>query len=195
MRSWDLKPGYRLVELSDEDFFPRFRAARKELFGDLLEADVLSVLSEEELAKRKALGQRLRADRFFLQLGLFHGQDFVGWTCGQQLDRERFYMVNSAIYPEHRGQGLYSAMLQVLMELVREAGFQVVFSRHQATNNAVLVPKLKAGFVLTGFELHDAHGVVVTLSWYTNPARRKLLDFRAGRLRPDPELQALLGLS
>jgi hypothetical protein len=68
-------------------------------------------------------------------------------------------------------------------------GFHIVYSRHAATHNQVLVPKLKAGFVITGVELSDVFGVLVHLSYFFNPIRRKVLDVRAGHARPDAEVK------
>ena len=130
-----------------------------------------------------------------LRLAVYHGDEFDGWSYGCQESAETFYMINSAVFPAHRNRHVYSALLQEVIDIVKVEGFQVVYSRHVATNNAVLVPKLKAGFVITAFEVSDVYGVLVHLKWFSNPLRRKAIDFRAGRAAPDGELRRLLGLS
>lgn len=73
-------------------------------------------------------------------------------------------MTNTGILEEHRRRGLYTALLPVVLNQLRQKGFQIVFSRHTLTNNAVIIPKLKAGFVISGFEVDDRFGTLVQLS-------------------------------
>ena len=81
------------------------------------------------------------------------------------------------------------ALLPRILGALQREGFQIVSSRHVATNNQILVPKLKAGFVMTGIEVSDVFGVVVHLSYFFNPLRRKVLDVRVGQARPDAEVK------
>jgi L-amino acid N-acyltransferase YncA len=101
-------------------------------------------------------------------------------------------MCNSAVFPEHRKKGLYTALMKATLEVVTEMGFQRIYSRHTATNNAVIIPKLKAGFHMTHFELSDTFGVLVHLTYYPKDLRRKMLDYRAGQIKPDDEIRKLL---
>jgi GNAT superfamily N-acetyltransferase len=118
----------------------------------------------------------------------------VGWSFGVQASGDTFSMINTGILPDHQGRGVYTALLRRILEILKAEGFQVLVSRHVVTNNRVLVPKLKAGFVITHFELSDTFGLLVHLSYFFNPRRRKLLDFRAGQLAPDDELKGFLEL-
>ena len=127
--------------------------------------------------------------RFRLNIGLYHHQEFIGWSFGIQENAEQYSMVNTGILPQHQGQGIYSALLPRLLGALQREGFQIVSSRHVATNNQVLVPKLKAGFVITGIEVSDVFGVLVHLSYFFNPLRRKVLDVRVGQARPDAEVK------
>ena len=63
-----------------------------------------------------------------------------------------------------------------------------------ATNSAVLVPKLKAGFIITAFEMSDVYGLLVHMSYFANPVRRKAMNFRSGMTIPDEELRMFLPL-
>ena len=89
-------------------------------------------------------------------------------------------MVNTGLLEAHRGKGIYSKLLPIIIERVKREGFQIVYGRHRANNNAVLIPKLKAGFVITSFEVSDLFGVLVHLSYFFNESRRKGYDFRVG---------------
>ena len=70
----------------------------------------------------------------------------------------------------------------------------MISSKHSATNNRVIIPKLKAGFVISGLEISDRYGTLVRLEYFTNPKRRELMDFRSGQALPDLGLRELLGL-
>jgi Acetyltransferase (GNAT) family len=123
-----------------------------------------------------------------LYFGLFHGDTLAGWHMGDQHNGTRFYMRNSAVLPEHRRQGLYSAMIRVVMKHLVELGFQNILSNHNATNNAVIIPKLKEGFVITGLNISDLFGTLVSLEYFANPMRRKVMDYRSGFIGPDEEI-------
>jgi len=147
--------------------------------------------SNEETKKlgilKQNLGQPLR-----LNLGAFHQDDLIGWSWGIQESAEVFYMVNSAVLPAYRRKGIYSELISTMVKEVSGQGFQLIYSKHVATNNAVLIPKLKAGFTISAFELSDQYGVLVHLRWYANPLRRKMMDFRAGGIGADGEIKEIL---
>lgn len=52
------------------------------------------------------------------------------------------------------------------MDKIKELGFQVIYSRHVTTNSAIIIPKLKAGFVISAMELSDKFGVSVPFFGY-----------------------------
>lgn len=179
-------------EMDEASFFEMQAPFRSVLFEDdhsLFPAEYMSEKEKESVGK---LRQNLSKDTYKLYLGVFDpGDNFVGWHCGFQENAFTFYMTNSAIFKEHRRKGLYSSLLDFAIETLKGKGFQVIYSRHNATNNAVIIPKLKAGFVITNLELDDVFGVLVHLKYYVNKIRRKILDYRAGQLSPDEELKKL----
>lgn len=176
-----------------EEFRPFLAENRPKMFAADFSCMVDNMLTEEELAATSELAKRM-GNPFFLRLGVFHHDKQVGWSFGAQIDRERFYMVNSAIFPEHRNKGLYTALLDRAVTSARVQGFQMITSRHTATNSPILIAKMKAGFIITGFELSDSFGFIVNLTYFTNPLRRKVMDFRAGQLAPDDEVKRLFNL-
>ncbi|MFC4455559.1 GNAT family N-acetyltransferase [Deinococcus sonorensis] len=123
-----------------------------------------------------------------------HGGRVAGWQISRQWDARSAYMVNTALLPEHRGRGIYTRLLPLVMETLRAEGYRVIRSHHHATNNAVLVPKLRAGFVISGLEM-DHHGIVVVLSAALDPLYRAYLDVRTGLTRPTGELARRLRLT
>ena len=184
--------GYYAVELAKEDFDPLFQAHVKQVFGANEFIETRRLLSEAETEATARLRTNLGTP-FRLNYGIYNDSDeFVGWSFGFQDSAERFYMCNTGVLDGHRRQGLYRALLPRIIDRVAAEGFQILFSRHAMTNNAVIIPKLKAGFVITSFELHDRFGTLVQLSYYTNPARRAVMDYRCGQAAlPDAVRQML----
>lgn len=141
-----------------------------------------------------ALQNRL-GDLYELRLGAFDQTGrFVGWSWSRQETRATLYMFNAAVLPEYRRRGVYGQLVQTVLETAEAEGFQMIYSRHCATNNAVIVPKLKAGFVISKLELSDTYGVLVHLHYYPNETRRKVVDYRSGLTSPDGELKRLFKL-
>jgi len=179
---------YTMRVLDDAEFDPLLRHYRTLIFQTMLDFDVQQALSLEEQTATARLRARMGTP-FRLNIGIYHHQEFIGWSFGRQESAETYSMVNTAIFPQHQGKGIYSALLPRLLGAIQREGFQIVSCRHVATNNQVLVPKLKAGFMITGVELSDVFGVLVHLSYFFNPIRRKVLDVRAGQVRPDAEVK------
>ena len=186
-------PEYHLRQLPREEFFQLVTPQIKRVFGESFRFDVRSILSERERENAKRL-QESMGEPYRLNVALFRGDEFVGWSFGWQTDSESYYMTNSAVLPEYQGRGLYTAMLNKIIEILVDKGFQIIFSRHSATNNAILVPKLKAGFIIGAMDISDGFGLLIHLRYYTNPLRRRMMDVRSGETKPDAELRKILGL-
>lgn len=191
VKNWRLEDDLIVHQIPLKEFRVWFSENRSDLFPDTLDFNQQEVLSDLDKEQQKLLSERL-SNVFTVALVLLHRNKVIGWSFGRQESYEKFYQVNSAIFPEFRNRGLYRKLLQKMIELVKSEGFQVIYSRHAATNSAVIVPKLKSGFVITGLELSDTFGTLVHLSYFVNPTRRKMMDFRCGDLRPDEELKKLL---
>jgi hypothetical protein len=83
-------------------------------------------------------------------------------------------------------------MMAKVIDLLSGLGFQRIYSKHKMSNNQILIPKLKFGFMITGFEVNDVFGNLVVLSYYTNPTRRALLEVRMGSMKLDAEKMKLI---
>ena len=185
--------GYSVGRIEPDTFRPIFAELRPRVFADTLSYDPRSLWTREESEAIARLRERM-GPVFELVLGVYQDSELVGWTMGWQDDAATYRMVNTGVLPDHQGKGIYRALLPFILDIVRREGFQVVVSYHCATNNAVIVPKLRAGFVITGFELSDRFGLVVRLAHYFNETRRRILDVRSGQQRPDAEVKRILGL-
>lgn len=124
--------------------------------------------------------------------GLYSGNQLIGWHRSRQTDERTVNMSITGILPAHRGKGLYSRLIPPLLAVFREAGFTFVTSQHHLTNNAVIIPKLRAGFVVQGMDI-TRHGLMLQLIYSFDASYRELLDVRCGFRRPGPEVAARLG--
>ncbi len=189
--SWN---GFEFKCVSQPEFDSIFEQHGRKIFDE--EGIVFrlpDVLSEDERKKNKALSERMGVP-LKLFLVAYRDGKLAGWSFGFQESGGNFYMCNSAVLPEFRRVGLYTALMNWVMDWAIEQGFQTIYSRHHADNNAVLIPKLKRGFLLTKFELSDAFGLVVHLTYYVKPLRRKIVEYRTGHQRPDEEVKKALKL-
>ncbi|WP_424949441.1 GNAT family N-acetyltransferase [Deinococcus sp.] len=87
--------------------------------------------------------------------GIFQGGELIGDHHAFQWDERSVYMADSGLLPEHRGRGVYTRLLPYLLNTFREAGYTMVRSVHRATNNAVIIPKLRVGFFIQGLNLYE----------------------------------------
>jgi GNAT superfamily N-acetyltransferase len=192
MKSVALENGFYIKEMAAKEFFVLFGQHYDSIFGDdhtFFPEKYFSAHEEEGLA---ALRSRM-GNLFMLHLGLFSPQDeFIGFSFGAQESEETFYMIASAVLPNSRKNGLYTALLKEVIRRCSEEGFQKIYGTHCATNNAVLVPKLKLGFIFSKIELSDMFGTIIHLQYYTNPLRRKVLDYRSGLKVPDSEIKSVM---
>lgn len=177
----------------DDDFWPLIEKNHRQVFQETIQFDWKEHAPKEDLEKFSELSKNL-GKPYRLKLGIFLNDVFCGWSFGDQSTGESYYMRNSAVLNDHRNKGLYSELLKANIEILTAKGFQVIYSSHIATNNAIIIPKLKAGFLITGLEIEERFGTRVKLSYYTSPLRKKVIDFRVGMNRPDDELRSILKL-
>lgn len=180
-----------IKSLSEDEFRPLYRKYRAEVFEDDHSYVLRDLLDDQELLAMKRLGQNLGAI-YELNLAAYDSEgNFVGWCWGFQENSTEFYMCNSAVLPGYRRQGIYSKLLDKCLSMLKDDGFQMVYSRHCATNNPILIPKLKAGFIISKMEIDDRFGVLIHLHYYFNKTRKKIMDYRSGQLSPDEEIKKI----
>ena len=95
--SKNLPHGYRIVELSNEDFEKHCGPWRSKIFSDNdTSMNLRLVMSDGERQKVRPLAQGF-FKLYNLNLGVFKGDEFCGWASGDQYNQETYYMRNSAI--------------------------------------------------------------------------------------------------
>jgi ribosomal protein S18 acetylase RimI-like enzyme len=168
-----------------EEFMPVFNELRAKIFVENNDINYSVHWSDEETAKFKDLQSKCSTEvRSFL---LCKDEDkIIGWSFGFQKDAEEFYMVNSAVFPEYRNMGVYKKILEMIIEKATDEGFQIISSFHHASNNAIIIPKLKAGFKIVGMKLNPRFGTLIELHYFTNEKVGQILDYRTGYSKKIP---------
>ena len=171
--------GYAIerVERFPEPAFGRMARALVLRGSSAVDWDVLADAGERHRARAR---RRTFRPEYALRVAAFHGDDLVGWSYGWQDGADRFYMALSAVAPDHRRRGLYSRMVETIIMETRAAGFAEISSRHRPDNHAVLIAKLRLGFVITGYETSATFGDLVRLTLPLTAARRTVLGRRLG---------------
>lgn len=170
----------KVVERYDEYGFVELA---EPIFGDLARVRQLeSMLSADEVAGmekvRAALPAALR-----IRVGAFADSELIGWSHGWFEPSGEFYVASSAVVPEFRRHGIYSDLARAIVAEASKRGCGVIRSRHRAVNNAVLIAKLKLGFVITGTEYSEVMGLLVKLSFFVSSERSELFAKRSGPLQ------------
>ncbi len=165
--------------ISYEEFNPFFTKARELLFENNFDFNIWEVMSEEEKRKTIELNQVFKPVKDYYLVAK-DGEQIIGWSFGIQKSNHDFYMINSAVFIDYRRKGIYTEMLNLAVNHIKKMGFQHIYSRHKMSNNSVIIPKLKYGFIITGMEVNDMFGNLIQLSLYTNEKRKELLEIRMG---------------
>lgn len=174
-----LLKSYYALKVDSATFFKEFKANRVKVFSNTVDFRTNKMYSEEETEKLKELYVE-NNETYRLSYFIMHNEGLAGWASGYQTDTDEFYMHNTGIFEQHRRKGLYTKMLQIILAKVKEKGYQKVYSKHAATNNAVIIPKLKAGFLINGLEINEKFGTLVKLIYYFNKDIEAVARFRSG---------------
>lgn len=177
--------------ITSSAFNPFFIEAHPRLFESNFDFNVMEAMSLEERLKLKELNEPFKDVKEYYLVAK-DGDQIVGWSFGVQKSNQDFYMINSAVFPAYRRKRVYTELMRRAVDHIKEMGFQHIYSRHKMTNNDIIIPKLKFGFVISGMEVNDTFGNMVQLSYYTNPKRRELLDIRSGMRKPTDEDLSLI---
>ena len=131
-------------------------------------------ISEINLEDKEKINQRAKSHNpFHLKLGIYKGEQPVGWHWGFAVDPETYYMQNSAIVVTHRNQGFYTILLTAILQKIKEEGFQVVTSTHHPNNTAILIPKLKRGFIITAAQFNEKFRFIIEMKLFFDEKRKK----------------------
>lgn len=178
---------YSVAEVSFDAWHAVFEQHQASVFPNEQAAISLEPqLSTTEQAKLAGLRHNLAGALHWYFL-IFDGAEPIGWHYGFQRSELEYFMANTGILPEYQSRGIYSAFLKFVVERAADSGFQYLTSIHHSDNNAVLVPKLRAGFVLQSFGylvqtllLEANTGPMVQLAYPVKEKYRHYLGFQRG---------------
>lgn len=164
---------YEIVDA--KTFFVFFNENRAKVFDSHFLFDFRKHFTS---AEKERLSQR-RNNLFSLHLFILHQNEIIGWFFGFQ-KYDSFYMCNTGLFKTYRNKGIYTALLPQIIKRLKAEGFATITSKHLASNNAVLIPKLKAGFQIKGMEIDENFGTMINLVYYNNSVMQKAYLMRTG---------------
>ncbi len=177
-------------EEADKIIYPLISSA----FADTFTYSALETRTQSELEQFERLKDSFRQRDFIFLAAFNENNDLMGFSISFQLRIYEIYTQTSVVLPEYRRKGVYSELTKAILKKAGEMGYQMVTSNHVASNNAVIVAKLKLGFSISGFELVDDFGALVKLTFYLNEKRARMYNVRTALRRPDQDLKDLLKL-
>lgn len=113
-----------------------------------------------------------------VKIAAYDGERIVGVSYGIAINKHRFMMDISLVEKEYRDQGIYSSMLEMMLENTRE--FDEIDSCHHQFNNLIIAKKLRSGFHILSMEIGPATGSVVRLRYFNNQKLYSVMRFRTG---------------
>ena len=94
---------------------------------------------------------------------IYHIDTPIGWSFGKQLNDIEFYMINTGIFSEHQNKGIYSNLLPIILNNLKELDFKFVHSRHNTDNQRIITLKQKFGFKIVGIDNDERFGLMIKL--------------------------------
>ncbi len=118
----------------------------------------------------------------------------IAMIRGWQKNFDSYYMQFTAVHTDYRKKGIYSAIVDRILDYTKMLGFSRVLSCHAPFNNAVLIAKLKKDFKIIGMDVDAALGINVLLCYFHNENLKKAFEFRCGNITFSKKLmEASLG--
>lgn len=169
----ELTPSVRAISIDSATFWQMTNAvpAQEDPFTSLV------ALGNYQMPQAcAACSQALRSvyDATHREFILFMAEDdrCVGWHYGMMIDPSTFCMSYSAVIKSYQRRGVYGAFLRAFLPYLHALGYERVTSNHMVTNRAVLIAKLKAGFIITGTVLDERWGAQASLAYFFHEDRR-----------------------
>ncbi len=171
---------YRVARVDEETWKRSFDLVRQDIFPGDAHLDLSRAWSEDRLRRFDDLNALL-GEPIAHHL-ILHDQEQddapMAWFHGAQDMWANYTMAITGVHPAWRGRKIYPAFLARMLGMLDELGFREVRSRHQANNNAVLIPKLRAGFQIAAFEVAPSYGFLVHLRYTFSEAMRAVYAWR-----------------
>ena len=137
-----------------------------------IESDKLKLINEPS-------NQHLLEDNFLL---VDAGKNVIAMIRGWQKSFDTYYMQFTAVHKEYRRKGIYSLLIDRVLEYTHLLGFSRVLSCHAPFNNAVIIAKLKKDFNIIGMDIDAALGTNIWLCYFHNAELKRAFEFRCGNI-------------
>ena len=184
---------FEIIRMQSSEFWKGFDEESKVQFADFLHCGFSPLYSEKEKEQIKLLKTDYREERqIFLKVTV--DGNIVARSFSEQSSKDTLFMCMSFVKKEFRNQGIYKKLLQETIKLAKEMGYLKIISFHNTSNNEIIIPKLKAGFVITGIKVNAGFGTLVELTYLFSPTETDMQNFRCGFRKPTEEVKKLLSI-
>lgn len=183
-----------LIEcVSREVFHDGFKEESTEEFQEFLHSGNSIFYSDDEKERYKSFKPDFK-DEAFLYFIVKSEDIVVARSFSNQISLETIMMCMSYVKKDYRGKGLYKLMLKETIKRAKEIGYRKIQSYHNTTNNEIIIPKLKEGFVFTGMKINAGYGALAELTYFFNKDEKDAVDFRTGYRRPSKRVKEVFNL-
>jgi hypothetical protein len=156
---------------------PEFSRLQRVVFEGVQQpSDVLAEIIKAEAANLPVVP---REHSPMFRVGAYAGAELVGWSCGWMERGNVFYTANSGVVAHYRRRGIYTSLLCAIREHAESQGAVAIRSQHSVLNNAVIIAKLRAGFIVSGISQSAQMGTLVELTFHLSEKRQELYKVRS----------------
>jgi GNAT superfamily N-acetyltransferase len=180
--------------VSAEVFNDGFKIESDKEFEEFLHSGNSIFYSDEEKEKYKKFKPDFK-DEAFLYFIVRKNDEVIARSFSNQISLDTLMMCMSYVKKEYRGNGIYKMMMDETIKRSKEIGYRKIQSYHNTTNNNIIIPKLKAGFVFTGIKINAGYGTLAELTMFFNSDEKDAVDFRTGYRRPNENVREKLKLN
>jgi GNAT superfamily N-acetyltransferase len=171
---------YAIERIEGDAYWQLHEAELRRYFPSEVYFDLKALTGEEGARARARLEASAGGDQLTDRWVARDGAAIAAMFSGHQKDAETYRMWHTHVHPGYRRRGLYNDILQRTLAYTRDLGFDYVVSDHAPSNNAVLIPKLKAGFRIMGLDIDARLGPSIHLKYFHHEAHLRAYEFRCG---------------
>ncbi len=193
-----LSQSYSVEEVTAETWEVFFGEHQATVFPDEASIPFDPIFREPEQKKIAKLRENISGSLQWYFL-IYDNETPIGRHFGFQKSELEYFMANTGILPEYQNRKIYSAFLKFIIERAVDEGFQFITSIHHADNNAVIIPKLKAGFIIQSFGfliqtmiLESNFGPMIQLVYPAKDIYRKTFNAGFGAKAISTEMNKLI---
>jgi ribosomal protein S18 acetylase RimI-like enzyme len=111
-----------------------------------------------------------------------NSNQIIGLFNGYKQNDDSYYMQLTAIHKNYRRLGLYSALIDRVIQYTKYLGYNRITSCHSPVNNAVLIAKLKKDFKILSMEIDALLGINIWLCYFHNKEMQIAHEMRCGHI-------------